>query len=427
MGNRVVVHETYVSSNRIDYNYSVEGDWAIAFHLNEPFFIEYGDDISAVPESVAVVPLLANLLPMAWVYDAEIVAPVCDRDFFDSVEEFKKGFVDMYPMMELRGKLTVDALEENRPSGQSGAAAFYSGGVDALDTLIRHAEEKPTLLTVWGIDVAFEDTAGWERMKALIAQAVDAFDVECVTIKSCLRRFIDKYELGKKIAVTGDQWWHGFQHGLGTYSHAAPVAYARKIKSVYFASTFTTAEKGKQTCASDPTIDNFVRFCGARVVHDGYDSERQMKVHNIAQCSQRMNRNFQLHVCWAADGGSNCCLCEKCRRTLLAIFAENRDPNDFGLVHSEEQLRSLSKKMRYGIIKKNAIPYYRPIRDAMRKNCRPKDLPRSIRWFYSTDVSKLSQDTPTKKARRYAKRVRRKVFSILKIPRNEKAVPSQRA
>ena len=190
------------------------------------------------------------------------------------------------------------------------------------------------------------------------------------------------------------------------------MVYALKKSTVYFASTYTIADKGKLTCASDPTIDNYVRFCGAHVVHDGYEFTRQMKVRNIVEYSERTNRKIHLHVCWKA-GGANCCLCEKCWRTLLAIYAEKRAPYDYGLEHDDKKLRTLSKKMRYGVNKKFGEIFYDSTQETMRKNCRRKDLPKSIRWFYSADVTKFNKDTLPKK-------LRRKARLMLQVVRGEK-------
>ena len=149
MKNRIIIDIPVISGSRISYHYTVEGEWVETFKQEEDFFIEYSCDISSVPEGVAIVPLLANLLPMAWVYDAEIIVPVCDDDFYQSIPEFKKGYIEMYPMMQFGGKLTVAELQKNAPKTQNGVAAFFSGGVDAFNTLTQHADEKATLFTIW--------------------------------------------------------------------------------------------------------------------------------------------------------------------------------------------------------------------------------------------------------------------------------------
>lgn len=386
--NRIVIDTPKIDGNKISYIYKIEGEWIEAFYPDEPFFIKYSCDISKVPEGVAVIPLLANLLPMAWIYDAEIVISVCDKDFYDSINDFKKGYEEMYPMLNFGGKITVGELQENVCNG-TGSAAFFSGGVDAFNTLVRHADEHPTLLTIWGADVQFEDTTGWERVQKHLQKTAEDFKVDFITIKSTFRRFLDISVLAKKVRASGDNWWHGFQHGIGIISHAAPIMYAIGKQIVYFASSFTAADKGKVTCASDPTIDNYVRFCGAKVHHDGYEFTRQMKIHNIVQFLNKTKKNIQLRVCWQSSGGSNCCNCEKCWRTILGLYIEGIDPRDYGFEYDKKQLCRLSFKMRTRpniFIRKST---YRSIQENMKKNHNKYFYPKEIRWVYNINPDKF--------------------------------------
>lgn len=412
MKNRIIIDMPVISGHRIIYNYIVEGEWERAFKLDEEFYIEYSCDISSVPSGVAVVPLLANLLPMAWIYDAEIIVPVCDDDFYKSIPEFKKGYIEMYPMMQFGGKLTVAELQKNAPKTQNGVAAFFSGGVDAFNTLTQHADEKPTLLTIWGADVTFEDTIGWKNVKDHLKHTTEEFDLDYVIIKSCFRRFLNEGVLSDQVKNSGDGWWHGFQHGLGIISHAAPVAYVLGKGVVYIASSFTAAEKGKVTCASDPAIDNYIRFCSARVKHDGYEFNRQMKIHNIVEYSRSNKRKIPLRVCWISKGGTNCCNCEKCWRTILGVFAEGENPQKYGFVYSHRQLRKLAFRMRYSNDRFIRESTYNPIQSAMKRNVRKDDLPMSIRWFWNIDISKLKK---TYWWYQLLVRVRRKIYRMVKI------------
>ena len=87
--------------------------------------------------------------------------------------------------------------------------------------------------------------------------------------ESKLTKLVEKY--------ANDDWWHGFQHGIGLIGHAAPLAYLFNIDNLYIASSYTIKDKGKVTCASDPTIDNYVKFSDCHVIHDGYEYGRQEK------------------------------------------------------------------------------------------------------------------------------------------------------
>lgn len=390
MKSTIKISSPTVLKNCIEYSYVITGELREVFSEKEKFYIEYSCDISNVPESIAVIPFLCNVLPIAWIYDADIYLESCDKTFYDSIPEFKKGYADMYSQVEFKGNIYAGMLENNSYSSNNGAVAFFSGGVDAFNTLVNHAEEKPVLLTVWGADVNLEDTEGWKNVESHIKKTAEIFETNYVTIKSCLRQFINVVPIQNRIYEKAkDGWWHGFQHGIGIIGHAAPVCYVMNKTVVYFASSFTAAEKGKVTCASDPTIDNHVKFGDTHVVHDGYEFNRQAKIHNIVEYSGKTGTKIPLRVCWQSTGGKNCCQCEKCWRTILGLCAEGRNPNDYGFEYSGKQFVEMTKNMRKCYNPMFTELRYKPIQDAMRKNLSFDKVPEELQWFYKMDIKKL--------------------------------------
>lgn len=415
--NRIEIELPKVENNTIKYNYHVTGEWQEAFQ-EDSFFIEYGYNIDEVPASILLVPLLANILPMSWIYDADVYAPTCDKDFFDSISDFKAGYVNMYPMMHFGGKLIVENIQYNRPANQRGACAFFSGGVDAFCTLINHLEEKPTLITLWGADVSLSDIQGWKKVKSHLENVSDKFDIDYVVIKSQFRKYLQEGVLSKRVKLSGDGWWHGFQHGIGLISHAAPLIYAMNKKTVYIASSFTAADKGKITCASDPTIDNFIRFSGATVIHDGYELNRQDKIGIITQFAHESGIKIPLRVCWESKGGSNCCHCEKCWRTILGIYATGVNPQEFGFDYSS--LKDLGEEIKKNREKlgtyKEAL--YKPIWIAVQKNFSLWTINPGLRWFYRSKFSELETgnkyERAFRKVREMAARAKRRMKLFLR-------------
>ena len=282
--------------------------------------------------------------------------------------------------------------------------------MDAFNTLVCHVAEKPVLLTLWGADVKLSDENGWKNVLSHLQDTSREFGTDYVTIKSEFRMFQEEGILTEAVKKSGDGWWHGFQHGIGIICHAAPVAWVLGLSTVYFASSFTAADKGKVTCASDPTIDNFVRFGGTNIVHDGYEFTRQMKVHNITQFSKKSGMKIPLRVCWESTGGSNCCRCEKCWRTMLAVYAENQNPREYGFDFTDAELAQIAKKMRYGGNKMFGALRYEPIQKAMQKNCEKKELPQEIRWFYDANMDNLGQAPLWRKCARKLKRGLKKII-----------------
>lgn len=389
--NIIKIEVPIVKDNTIRYTYEIEGSWTSAFQPMRECTIEYSYNLSNVPSGVAVVPFLANVLPIAWVMDAKVITKVCDADFFYCLEDVKHGYSEMFPMMNFGGEIFAETLQDNRLKEREGSVAFFSGGVDAFNTLTSHYKEKPTLVTLWGADVHLDDEEGWQKVLNHIEETAYKFDTNYVTVKSEFRDFLNECVLQKAVETSGDGWWHGFQHGMGIICHAAPITYVLGKEKVYFASSFTAADKGKVTCASDPTIDNCIRFCGCEVIHDGYEFTRQMKVHNITKFAKETNIKIPLRVCWESSGGSNCCNCEKCWRTILGVYAEGFDPREFGFEY--DNLNTLAKKIYKNreLLKWHRESRYAPMQKVLRKNYSLKTVEPALRWFYSMDIERLGE------------------------------------
>ena len=202
--------------------------------------------------------------------------------------------------------------------------------MDAYCTLANHFSEKPELLAIWGADIGFDNTKGWEVLENVLRNASEQFQLPLIIIHSTFRDIINCNELSKSYeSVLYDEWWHGIQHGPAIIGHAAPIAYLRGYKTQYIASSFCKQD-GIVTCSSYPTIDNYIKYCGCNTIHDGFEFTRQDKARVIYNFCSRMNKEINLHVCWNKQDGSNCCKCEKCLRTIAELLVLGANPKKFG-------------------------------------------------------------------------------------------------
>lgn len=314
--------------------YKIKGIWKQYFRF-KTFYIEYDRNIESVPDSIAVIPFVCNILPLVWLMDAELIMDEIDEVFVNEIEEARNGFRRMYPMFEFNGKIVPKKIRTADVEGyvdKGQVAVFFSGGVDAFATLFEHMDEKPYLVTVFGSDVKLDDYEGIRNVREHTKETAEKLDLQNINIFSSFRNMFDEYLLGKRIRKSNDNWWHGFQCGLGLLGHMAPVAYLLGITNVYIASSFSEASKGYYTCGSDPTIDNHVQYGYTKVLHDGYKYTRQDKVCNICRFVKEHDMKVRLRVCYVKDGGQNCCCCEKCLRTIFEIISEGGDPNEFGFL-----------------------------------------------------------------------------------------------
>lgn len=318
------------SGNTVHYNFRCSENLKKYFTGVE-FIIEYPESIEMVPDGVLAIPFATNTLQIMWLADCELVIPELDRDFYESIPNFLEGFRNMYPEATFAGKLTVGKIVECVPEKSGESAAFFSGGLDATTTLLRHLDEKPHLLSIWGSDVAFDNEAGWQVVEKGLKGAAEQYGLPLAVIRSRFREFDDVVKLTQDFrGVLQTSWWYGIKHGIGLIGHAAPYAWLHGLNMVYIASSHCV-EDGKVRCASDPTIDSNVAFCGSKVFHDAFELHRQKKTNYIAQYHrEHPDTVINLHVCWKSNTGENCCSCEKCYRTMVGLWIAGVDPKVFG-------------------------------------------------------------------------------------------------
>lgn len=334
-----------LEGKRIVYDYNVTGEWNKYFNNSIKFWVEYSEDISGIPLGLAAVPLVSNVIALASIFDAKIVLPIIDKNFYDSIPRFMNGFARMYPSLSFNYKdvILCDNIEESAygtDSDEADTMAFFSGGVDAYTTLIRHEKEKMILFTVCGADIWYCNQAGFSEILRKNREIAELHNLRIVSCVSTLRKFVNNEEIYSYIyPIIGDNFWHGLQHGLGMFGLSAGYAYLFDLKRIYFASSYSAQDDIKATCGSDPSIDNFVRIGKAQICHDGFELSRQNKVSELCHYSSTHHKKIRLRVCYRSGKGENCCECEKCTRTIMSILAEGYDPRDFGFeAYKEEEL-----------------------------------------------------------------------------------------
>ena len=294
--------------------------------------LRYPVDCDEVPESLMAVPFVANVITIVWVADCELIIPQLDKAFYKCLEKVKSGYEKMFPKLSFKGSIRAKDLVENK-CATGRCAMFYSGGLDSVDTFVRHVDEKPDLISIWGSDIKYDNMRGWNVAHDIIKHTAEDYQFADFVVRSSFRDQIDTGALNNDYrSLMDDNWWHGLQHSLGLLGHVAPLAYMRGYEKMYIASSFTTEtfERIKVKCASNPFTDNEVRFCNCRVVHDGPDCSRMDKTANVVRYCSAHSVDLPLHVCWESQSGGNCGVCEKCLRTIVMLISQGADPVKYG-------------------------------------------------------------------------------------------------
>ena len=396
---KITLDSIHKSSGRIEYLFSFS-DELQPYFSKKPFGIDYAENIEMVPDSIAAIPFVCNVLPIMWLKDATLLIPTLDQDFHDCINKVKAGFENMYPETTFGGQLITNHIEKNAPledeTERYNSACFFSGGVDATTTVFRHIAETPLLVTLWGSDIRTGNASGWEEKQDALNSFAHNFHLPITYVRTAFRDFDSEGKMNREFRLSlGKNYWYGVKHGIGIISHIAPLIWLHHIQRVYFASSNCPEDGVKVRCASDPRIDNQLRFCGAQVYHDSFELNRQKKVRLISEFHKTHSEiPLSLHVCWESDSGRNCCHCEKCYRTMAELWIEGEDPRDYGFDYSPDVFESMYQSIALHCEKmaSNTWTYGKERLIENWKTIRKKDYAKKIKWIKSFDFKNLDRN-----------------------------------
>jgi hypothetical protein len=200
----------------------------------------------------------------------------------------------------------LKAVDVQAPAGQAPAppagrrlAAFYSGGVDSLYTLLENREAIDALVWIDAFDHPPAECDGPAR--ALAAEAARAFGKQLVVVRSdhttkpeITRQFWLNH--GGLLAAVAHVLAGGFSRVLVSSSHAAPVRFP---------------------WGSRPDLDPLWGGGVVEIVHWGAHATRFAKVERVASDPDVLRL---LRVCpGRSEPPWNCGRCEKCVRTQASL------------------------------------------------------------------------------------------------------------
>ena len=408
---RIIINRIIKKNNRIEFEYTQSGLDNYIDASVIPFY-EYDCNIESVPDSIAIIPFVANIIPLSFVLDVTIEMPCIDKSFYNCIDAYRNGYSKMIPMLNFAGAFIADRIEDNTYEPQKNCLLF-SGGIDATSSLAVNADVLDDCITIWGSDIAADNIDGWKKMSSAVHDTVQKFGKRWIVIKSNFRVYINEHTLGMEIKKTKDNWWHALQHGIALLGQIAPLAYINKYKTIYIASSFT--KDFNPICASDPRTDNCFKCASAYTVHDGYEFNRCQKVINIEKKRQQLNTTFDVHVCWESATGKNCGHCEKCFRSYLNCRAVNCDGEKLGIVPSVNMSQIRDFYLHKFEFRDSNIYAYNMIQQTI-KNTYGEKVPSDLKWLLKLNVKKVNHSFYwfLKKSFRRARSVFKRCKSILK-------------
>lgn len=340
---------------KVYYKYSIETSPELdKYFKNKTQYVKiiHGEEtISDTPESIIVLPVITNFIPVAWFFDAELIVDELDKTFYDCLDNIKNAYKKMYPLAEFKGKITANKLVKNSYEPTDKYVSLFSQGVDSLYTVSKNYNKNLHLLTIWGSDIPLNEKEGWEILSDSILEFTNLTGLNNTFVKSSFYKCLNHPTLTDAITdVASSNWWHQFQHGLVLLGHAAVIAYVQKAKGIYISSSHSPNEskffkKEIMQCASSPIIDNEFKFANCGVTHVGYDKERFEKIERIVNFSNKEDIPVTMKVCYTSKKGGNCSVCDKCSRCMMTLIALNEDPEEYGFKISDDTFIRLQENL----------------------------------------------------------------------------------
>lgn len=406
----LILKDIEVNKNLVKYKFTVTNRIAKFFTTDE-MFIEYGIDVSDVPQSILAIPFVGSLIALTWLTDTVFWVKELDATFYNSLKQLKVAYQELYPHVHMKGRfVAARTIENHYSSDNSQDLLLFSGGVDAITSYLRNIDRELLLCNIqgWLKDEKTHDKIADKEFK-LVSEFGAEHNRHISLIKSNFATLISECRFHKEIGrKLGDSWWHGFSHSMSFISISIPVAYLSNCQNIIIASSFTIGDT--RVCASYATTDIEFKFCvTGKTIHDGFEMSRQDKIRTIVDHQLKTGKPFPLKVCSFKE--ANCSVCEKCFRTITGIIAEGANPNDFGFNVPDNITEFYDDYFRHNLqffgIKSESISHWPHIKKRMVDNMNNILYKDFANWFLTYDF---------KKNRRIALRnyYRKNFFSIIK-------------
>ena len=404
----IVLDKISVKSNLVEYHFSCSKELDKYF-TTKTMFIEYEESIENVPNSILTVPFVNCILGLVWMSDSVLFVDEIDRTYYESIASLKRAYEELHEYPGLKGLIVPSIIVDNKIKQSSNSMLFFGGGIDCQSSYLRHTNSVTHILNIYGWLKSKDEINNVDRADKEIAEkfsnlmGIKSHHVRCNFASQFNLQEIDK-KLTQKL---GTSYWFAFLHSMAFISIASPLAYLKGISNIIIASSYTKGRANRH-CGSFITTDTEFKFAtNGNVHHDGFELNRNDKVALIVNYQKKINKPYILQVC--SFNECNCCICEKCFRTIVDIISLGGDPSLFGFKHSSKDhwMHVVNRDIALWGVEKESYYYYYYSAKKMRENYDNIIYKDFVDWFLACDFKKMKNEG-------LKKYYRKNFFSILK-------------
>ncbi len=276
-------------------------------------WFRFPQEIASFP--VSGDPFLAGLLiPCMFIgEDLYIEAPV-SRKMLEYVPRIQRLMRDWYPdLHSIKVNCSVKRESENNENNTQ-TGSFFSGGVDSIYTLLKHRTEIDRLILVHGFENPLRESELAAATETLVFSVARIFGKRVIQVQTNLREAVIINIIGPK-----KQFYQGSFFGFcyqGSILAAVGLCLDNRFNRMFIPASYTYDTLVPY--GSHPLLDHLWSNENMDFIHDGCEASRWQKIKRIV--SEVPEAVWKLQVCENNRPGQyNCCQCEKCLRTMIAL------------------------------------------------------------------------------------------------------------
>ena len=254
--------------------------------------------------------LAATLLPSMALGERLLIEADVSPRLLSAVERIQALYAEWFHYT----RIVPVTVGVRTPTDSAGAiGCFFSGGVDSFYSLLKRkslydggAGDITHLIFIHGCDIGLHQRSLYRKVLGHIQTIAESAQKELLTVSTNLKQF------GREFV--------SYVHYSGAILAAIGLACGGLFREVMIPSSF--AQEQLHPWGSHPLLDPLWSTESTAVVHDGCEISRLRKTTEWICASDLALRH--LRVCWKnRHGRYNCGECEKCLRTMIALYQAN--------------------------------------------------------------------------------------------------------
>src|SRR5688572_8365361 len=162
-------------TSTLKYSYRYDQSLSKYFNASQPFYVKYPDvNLSNVPASILIIPFIAQLLPISWFANFDVIIEELDDVFFQAMPQLRSIMLSQHQVINgNKSELKVNRVKRNGNNTVSNKnLLLFSGGVDSITSYIKHFDTSPDIATVLGADIDTRNNVQWETLNSIIDRSV---------------------------------------------------------------------------------------------------------------------------------------------------------------------------------------------------------------------------------------------------------------